>query len=108
VVEQHLAQVVLHALPEHAGQVNEREHQPGLQDHQPAIERGQPPDRIHVSLDDALVDDALVDIGEQRILRGYQRNRQQESNHPAPMRLEQADDALEDRGGQLACIFFFF
>ena len=108
VVEQHFAQVVLHALAQHAGQVNEREHHASLHYDEPAVQDRQTGERIHILERDALVDDLLVDEREVRIGDRGQRDGDEESKHPAPVRFEQTHNAPEHRAGQLAGVFFFF
>ena len=107
-VEHALAQVVLDALAQDAGQVDEAEHRAGLHEDQPAIQA----DDLHqpraVARHDALVHDLLAQEGEQRIQERHQRDQQQKANHPTPVGTGQAQDAPHGAAAELALKLFFF
>ena len=97
VIEEHLAQVVLDALAQHTGQVNEREHKPGLEQLEHAIDDGNAHQRGLIFQRDALVHDLLVQVREVGIQHGCQHDGDEKAHDPFPMRLEQADNAFEHR-----------
>ena len=107
-IEQIPAQVILDAFTQDPDQVDENENKHSLHQLEPTVIKGISDQCGDVFRDNALVNDQFIDIREQGIgCRGHDDCRQ-EAGHPTPMRLDQPDDPVEGRGGQLAGIFLLF
>ena len=107
-VEHRLAQVVLDALAQHAGQVDEAEDRDGLEQDDGAVDRCQTQQRLAVAEVDALVDELLVQVREVGIRRGGQRDGDHEAQRPFPVGPDQVQDATQDGSCQLRGVFFLF
>jgi hypothetical protein len=108
VLEHHLAQVVLHTLSQHAGQVDERKNEDSLQEDERAVNCGYRHQGSWITRNDRSVHDLQVKIGEVGIGYRSERDHDQESNNPLFVRSKQRKYPLQDWRGKLAGIFFFF
>jgi len=95
--EHRLAQVVLDALTQDPGQIDEREYKAGLEQLENAIDHRQADDSRRVAHHNALVDDLGVQEREERVNSGGQGNRDDEANGPRPVRADEAQNAFEHR-----------
>ncbi len=98
-IEQQLAQVILHALAHYARQINKRKYGSSLEDDDGAIEFGNTHQRCSIFHVDASIYDIFVQVREVGIGRGCQRDGDEKAQHPLPMRLEQLHNPLEHRAG---------
>ena len=94
-IEEQLAQVILHTLAQHASQIDEREYECRLEQLQHSVPQCNMHQGGFILQCDARVDDLFAEIGKVGIHHRSQQDRDEEARDPFPMRPKQSQDALE-------------